>query len=106
MQTLQNIFWIYQDACVRILYMAIDQSVFNLIVTACGGLGGWVMKLLYDQIKDLQGDCRRTCDKLSSVEVLIAGQYISVAQFNTFSADINRKLDSISDKLDRKADKP
>ena len=106
MQTLQNLFWIYQDACARFIYMAIDQSVFNIAVTACGLLGGWVMKMLYDQIKDLQSDCRRILDKVASTEVLIAGQYISVAQFNTFSDSINRKLDSISDKLDRKADKP
>ena len=85
--------------------MGIDQNVFNIIVAICGFLGGWCMKLLYDQIKCLQDDGRRYADKVASMEVLIAGQYVTLAQFNSFIDGVNRKLDNISDKIDRKADK-
>lgn len=35
-----------------------DQTVFNITVALCGGLGGWVLKVIWDAIKELQGDVR------------------------------------------------
>ena len=85
--------------------MAIDQNLFN-IATGCGGfLGGWVMKMLYSDMKDLKYDFKRHSDKIASIEVLIAGQYVTFSQFNDVVRTINAKLDCISEKIDRKADK-
>ena len=85
--------------------MAIDQNIFNIVIGAAGALGGWFLKLLYDQIRTLQYDNRRFSDKVSSIEVLIAGQYVTFTQFNDVVRTINAKLDCISEKIDRKADK-
>jgi hypothetical protein len=35
-----------------------DQTVFNITVALCGALGGWVLKVIWDAIKELQGDVR------------------------------------------------
>lgn len=35
-----------------------DQSVFNGIVALCGALGGWVLKVIWDAIKDLKDEVR------------------------------------------------
>jgi hypothetical protein len=35
-----------------------DQTVFNITVALCGALGGWVLKVIWDAIKELQGELR------------------------------------------------
>lgn len=35
-----------------------DQAVFNIVVALCGALGGWVLKVIWDAIKELQGELR------------------------------------------------
>lgn len=85
--------------------MAIDQNLFNIATGCVGFLGGWVMKMLYSDMKDLKYDFRRHSDKIASIEVLIAGKYVTAEQFSGFIETVNRKLDSISDKIDKKADK-
>ena len=72
--------------------MAIDQNLFNIAAGCVGFLGGWVMKMLYS-------------DVIASIEVLIAGKYVTDEQFSGFIETVNGKLDSISDKIDKKADK-
>ena len=82
-----------------------DQNVINWAVAALGGLFGFVLKSLWDAVKDLQFADRRIADKLASIEVLIVGDYIKKEEFNTISNIIFIKLDKIMDKLEAKADK-
>lgn len=35
-----------------------DQAVFNWIVALCGVLGGWILKVIWDAIKELQSDLK------------------------------------------------
>lgn len=35
-----------------------EQSVFNWLVGACGALGGWLLKVIWDAIKDLKRELR------------------------------------------------
>ncbi|CAB5220348.1 hypothetical protein UFOVP236_34 [uncultured Caudovirales phage] len=32
--------------------------MFNIVVALCGALGGWVLKVIWDAIKELQGELR------------------------------------------------
>jgi hypothetical protein len=44
-------------------------------------------------------------EKVNSIEILVAGNYITKNDFDKIGAAIFAKLDKIEDKLDRKVDK-
>ena len=82
-----------------------DQNIINWIIAILGGLAGFVLKAVWDGVKDLQAADKCLMDKVASIEVLIAGDYLRRDEFNTLSNIIFLKLDKIMDKLDAKADK-
>ena len=82
-----------------------DQQIFNWAVAGFGALGGFVLKSVWDAVKDLQRADTNLADKVSHMEVLIAGDYIKKEEFNNVSNIIFIKLDKIMDKLESKADK-
>ena len=82
-----------------------DQTIFNIAISVSGFLGGWWLKVLWDAVKDLQIADRILVEKVSTIEVLIAGNYMSKIDFDKIAAAIFAKLDKIEDKLDRKVDK-
>lgn len=81
------------------------QTLFNIAGGIAGFLGGWWMKVLHDSVRDLQDADKRLADKVASIEVLVAGNYVKRDDFDKSVEAIFRKLDRIEDKLDGKADK-
>ena len=82
-----------------------DQTIFNIAATVAGFLGGWWLKVLWDAVKDLQAADKVLVEKVSSIEILVAGNYMTRSDFDKIGAAIFAKLDKIEDKLDRKVDK-
>ena len=82
-----------------------DQTVFNIIATVAGFLGSWWLKVMWDAVKDLQAADKVLVEKVNSIEILVAGNYMSKQDFDKIAAAIFQKLDKIEDKLDRKVDK-
>ena len=82
-----------------------DQTLFNIAVAVAGSLGGWWLKVLWDAVKDLQSADKELAEKVSSIEILVAGQYVKRDDFDRVANAIFAKLDKIMDKLDTKADK-
>jgi hypothetical protein len=82
-----------------------DQMLFNIAVSVVGFLGGWWLKVLWDAVKDLQAADKILAEKVGSIEVMVAGSYMSKHDFDKITAAIFAKLDKIEDKLDRKVDK-
>ena len=82
-----------------------DQTFFNIAATVAGFLGGWWLKVMWDAVKDLQSADKILAEKVSSIEVLVAGNYMTKNDFDKIGAAIFAKLDKIEDKLDRKVDK-
>jgi hypothetical protein len=82
-----------------------DQYIFNIAISVAGFLGGWTLKVIWEAVKDLQTTDKILIDKVNTIEVLIAGSYISKNEFDKMAAAIFVKLDKIADKLDRKVDK-
>lgn len=73
-----------------------------------GGLGallGFLMKAMWDAVKDLQTSDKDLADKVSKIEVLVAGEYVKKDEFNSIMLRIFEKLDHIENKIDGKADK-
>jgi len=85
--------------------MTMDQTIFNIAISISGFLGGWWLKVLWDAVKDLQLADKILVDKVNTIEILIAGTYMSKIDFDKIAAAIFAKLDKIEDKLDRKVDK-
>ncbi len=81
------------------------QALFNIAGGLAAFLGGWWMKVLHESIRDLQDGEKKLAEKVSSIEILVAGNYVKRDDFDKSVQAIFHKLDRIEDKLDGKADK-
>lgn len=81
------------------------QSLINIIIAIVNFFGGWTLKIIWDALRALQTADRDLTNKVSSIEVLVAGNYVSRDEFQKSIIAVFTKLDRIEDKLDHKADK-
>ena len=81
------------------------QSLFNIAVGVAGAVGGWWMKAIWEALRDLQSADQALAGKVSSIEVLVAGTYVTRDELSRTIIAMMGKLDRIEDKLDLKADK-
>ena len=86
-----------------------DQALFNWLVGILGTAGGWWLKTIWDEIKELKHQDKELADRVAAIDVLVAGSYVKRDAFEVRIADlaaaIFKKLDRIEDKLDGKVDK-
>jgi hypothetical protein len=82
-----------------------DQSLINWIIASAGALIGFVLKSIWDAVKDLQASDKELADKVSRIEVLVAGEYVKKDEFNSIMIRLFEKLDHIEEKIDKKADR-
>ena len=82
-----------------------EQQFFNVTVAIIGALGGWWMRVMWQSLKELEQQDSKLADKVGSIEVLVAGQYVKRDDMNRDIATIFAKLDRIEDKINKKADK-
>lgn len=83
-----------------------DQSLLNWVFGLCNLILGGFIKAMWDSYKDLRRTDKELADKVGSIEVLVAGEYVKREDFQNVTTEIFRKLDKILDKLDQKMDKP
>jgi len=81
------------------------QELFNIVVGIAGALGGWWLKVMWETLKELQTADKELMDKVSKIEVLVAGAYVKRDEFDRALNRLFEKLDHIDSKLDSKADK-
>lgn len=81
------------------------QIAFNIAVGIAGFLGGFVLKAVWDGLKDLRASDKELADKVQTIEVLVVGQYVTWESLKDMMKPIENKLDRIMEKLDTKADK-
>lgn len=81
------------------------QTAFNVGVALIGGLGGWILNNIKSSIDSLHKSDAMLTDKVQSIEVLVAGQYVRRDDMDKSISAIFAKLDRIEAKLDHKADK-
>lgn len=74
-----------------------SQSLFNISVGISGALGGWCLKIIWDAVKDLQKADKELVEKVASIEVLVAGKYITRDEFTAVVNMMFTKLDNIKD---------
>lgn len=81
------------------------QTIVNWMLAGFGGLIGFLLNAVWQAVKDLQKADKELTEKVSKIEVLVAGAYVKKDEFNELSKAIFAKLDRIEDKLDGKVDK-
>jgi len=74
------------------------QTMINIAVAIIGALGGWMLKIIFDEQKMLRSMYERMRDNLSD-------NYVRKDDFRDFTKAVFAKLDRIEGKLDGKADK-
>lgn len=81
------------------------QTVFNVLISLSAFLGGWVLNSLTASIRQLQKNHKELAEKLQSIEVLIAGDYVKTSTLQATLTALFAKLDRIETKIDGKMDK-
>lgn len=82
-----------------------DQTIINWLLAGFGALIGFLLKAMWQAVKDLQTADKVLADKVGSIEVLVAGAYVKKDDFAHTIEALFKKLDKIEDKLDKKVDK-
>lgn len=81
------------------------QFIFNVLLTLTATLGGWVLRSIHEAVKDLQENDKNLADKVQSIELLVAGNYVQKTDMQHALDALFNKLDRIENKLDKKVDK-
>lgn len=81
------------------------QWLINALFTIVGIFGGWILSSIQKSLKELQSADSILADKVHSIDVLVAGQYVKKDELEKLSIALFSKLDRIELKLDNKADK-
>lgn len=82
-----------------------SQSFINLLLGLCGGIFGWILKSIWEAVRDLQTTDDKLSEKINELEVRVAEVYPTREELRQEFNRIFNKLDSIDHKLDKKADK-
>lgn len=81
------------------------QEFYNWVLTGFSGVLGFLLHAVWQATKDLQKADAELAKRVSEIEVLVAGNYVTRQEFERAIDKIFDKLDSIDRKLDLKADK-
>ena len=82
-----------------------EQIMINWLLGGFGTLIGFLMHILWQAVKDLQSSDKDMNDKISDIEVLVAGSYMTRGELTEIMKTVFTKLDRIECKLDKKEDK-
>ena len=80
------------------------QTAFNVAIGLAGALMGFVLKAVWDGLRDLKEADTRLAEKVQNIEVLVAGKYVTWDGLREIIDPFSAKLDKIMDKLDHKVD--
>jgi hypothetical protein len=75
-----------------------DQNLINLLIGVTGAVVGWILKVIWEAIQELQMD-------MKEIEKELHTEYVSKGDFHVALDEIKQIVQRIFDKLDNKADK-
>jgi len=59
-----------------------SQEIYNIVLGLASTLGGWWLKVMWDSLKELQAADKDLVEKVSRIEVLVAGNYVRREEFD------------------------
>ena len=81
------------------------QEFYNWALTGLSGLLGFLLHAVWQATKDLQRADAELTKRVSEIEVLVAGNYVTRQEFDRVIDKLFAKLDHIEMKLDKKVDR-
>lgn len=81
------------------------QVMFNIALGGFSFLAGFLIKNLWEEVKSLQETDKKTLDRLSDIETLVAGNYITRTEFSHTMDRLFTKVDLIASSVAAKADR-
>jgi len=85
--------------------MMTELGLFEYVVGAILAIIGWWGKAMHEAIRDLQTADKSVVDRVSKIEVLVAGKYVTRTEMDTLTHRLFEKLDRIEENVSKKADK-
>lgn len=82
-----------------------DQTIVNWVMTAAGAILGFLLNSVWQAVKDLQTADKQLADKVATIEILVAGEYVRKDDFERTIQRLFEKLDHMEEKFDRKMEK-
>ena len=82
-----------------------SQTIINILLGLTAFFGGIWVRGLSDSMKELKTTDAALAEKVQSIELLVAGQYVRREELKAFEDALFKKLDRIESKIDGKADK-
>ena len=82
-----------------------EQQIFNIAVGIAGAAAGWMLKVIWEAVRELQQVDRHLAEKVTSIEVLVAGKYATRDELQHGLSAIMERLDRISEQLSQKVDR-
>lgn len=79
---------------------------FNIAIALIAFLGGWLLKTLFERIRQLESADRDMAREVAALRVDLPSFYVRRDEFRQLGDSIFETLRRIEDKLDRKVDKP
>lgn len=93
------------------------QTAFNIVIALAGTFGGWMLKMIYDAIRDLREEDSLTRAKVDELVTSLPNTYIrrddakdmfnglqqSISDLRT---EVRSGLERVFDRIDGKQDKP
>lgn len=82
-----------------------DQTIVNWVMTGAGGILGFLLNSVWQAVKDLQAADRLLAEKVATIEILVAGEYVRKDEFERTIMRLFEKLDHMEEKFDRKMER-
>lgn len=81
------------------------ESYIHSLITIAVGVVGYILKILWDAVRDLQRDDENLLTKLNDLQVAIASDYAKREELRAEFKMFREMLERIENKLDQKVDK-
>lgn len=81
------------------------QTILNMVFGAVLVVSGWLIRIVYDTMKDMQKVDKELTEDLGEIKVLVAGNYVTRPEFDKKLDAMFRKLDEIHTLVHNKADR-
>jgi|TARA_R110000803_G_scaffold40942_5_gene88235 hypothetical protein len=82
-----------------------EQMMINWLLGGFGTLIGFLLHVIWQAVKDLQSSDKDMTKKIASIEILVAGSYMTRSELTEIMKTVFTKLDRIECKLDKKVDR-
>lgn len=78
-----------------------NQDIMNIALGVMCSVFGWLLKTVWESVRDLQCADRSLAEKVTQIELLVAGSYIKRDEIQVLHDALFRKLDKIEDRVNR-----